>query len=59
MKEQARNRSTNVIIEFRGKRATIAEWSEIIGLKFDTLWMRLQCKWTIKKSLTYNTNYNV
>lgn len=41
-KEQARNRSNNVLVEHAGQRRTIAEWAELHGLKVGTLWRRLQ-----------------
>ena len=39
-KEQARNTSTNVFIDFGGKNMTIAEWSEKLGIKYDVLYKR-------------------
>ncbi|MDR7029815.1 hypothetical protein [Rhizobium rosettiformans] len=34
---QARNRTTNVVIPWRGKERTLAEWAEVTGLKRSTL----------------------
>jgi hypothetical protein len=41
-KQQARNRSDNVLIEFQGRSLPIAQWAEIYGLKVGTLWRRLK-----------------
>lgn len=41
-KQQARNRSNNVLIEFRGESLPIAAWAERYGLAVGTLWRRLK-----------------
>lgn len=53
--EQARNTSTNVFIEHRGLRLTIAEWAERYGFKYDTLFQRLNRGWSVETSLTTPT----
>jgi len=40
-KEQARNTRRNHFVEIRGERKTISEWSEILGLKYSTIYYRL------------------
>ncbi len=40
-KEQARNRRSNVFIEWRGQRKTIAEWAESYGITRQALRSRL------------------
>jgi hypothetical protein len=49
--EQARNQITNRIICYRGKQMTLAEASQLAGLKYDTVWMRLKHGWTIDRAL--------
>lgn len=39
-KQQARNKTNNVIIKHKGYSATISEWSEITGIKADTITRR-------------------
>ena len=51
--EQARNRRSRVEVTFNGKTKSVKEWSEYLGIKNLTLWMRLfRYKWTIEKALT-------
>lgn len=52
-KEQARNRRGNRIVEFNGRRATLAEWSELTGINYCCLRQRL-CKmgWSVEATLT-------
>lgn len=45
-KTQCRNRRTNRHIEHDGRKLTIAEWSEITGLKPNTIRKRLTLGWT-------------
>lgn len=50
-KEQALNRRSNRRIAYDGKIMTISEWAESIGMKFDTLWMRLNRGKTFKDAI--------
>lgn len=52
MKVQARNTSRNRWIELNGVRKTLAEWSELTGLKRKTISGRLDRGWTVEKALT-------
>lgn len=50
---QSNNKRTNVFIEYKGKRQTIAQWAVELNINVPTLWMRLyHYKWTVEKSLT-------
>lgn len=40
--EQGRNRCTNVVLEYQGKRMCISQWAEYAGLSDDCLRQRLQ-----------------
>ena len=41
MKEQCQNRGSSVFVEYNGQRKTMAEWSEISGIKYATLRNRI------------------
>ena len=45
-KEQANNRSTNVILKYNGESHTIAEWSDVIGTLASTLYARRDRGWS-------------
>lgn len=52
-KEQARNRRGNVLYQFGGESKTLSEWSDILGIKRTTLFMRInRYKWPIEKAFT-------
>lgn len=51
-KEQMRNRRCSRLITYQGKTATVAEWSEITGLTYWTIWQRLEAGWSIEVLLT-------
>ena len=51
-KEQARNKRNNHFLSYEGKMLTLAEWSEITGIKIGTLHSRIKSGWTIEKALT-------
>lgn len=57
-KEQANNKSNNHFIEYDGKRKTISQWSDIIGIHQDIIWKRLNRGWSIEKSLTLPLQVN-
>lgn len=51
MKEQENNRSNNVKLEYNGESRTIAEWSEILGIRWDVLYHRVQRGWSTERIL--------
>lgn len=51
-KEQSRNKSTNVFLEYKGERHTLIEWAEITGIKVGTIQQRFHKHWTPEKILT-------
>ena len=56
-KTQCNNRSTNAHYTYNGKTHTLAEWSEISGIKYSTLYHRIKQGKTINEALTnYNSN---
>lgn len=51
-KQQARNRSTNVLFEHRGEKKTLAEWAEEHSMKYLTLVTRVVRKgWSLQQAL--------
>lgn len=56
--QQNNNMRSNIFYEFNGQYLTLAQWSRIVGLRYDTLWCRVQRGWSIKKTLiTPSGNY--
>ena len=45
-KQQNRNRRDNRLVTVDSVTKTLAEWAELSGLKYDTLYNRLSCGWT-------------
>lgn len=53
-KNQARNRRSNVYIEYNGEKKCISEWAEILNLHQMTLWSRIfRYNWSIKKAFEF------
>jgi hypothetical protein len=51
--EQARNKRTSYFVTFHGHTKTIAEWSELLGLNYDTVRGRLRKQgWSVERTLT-------
>ena len=57
-KTQCNNRRSNVFVEYAGKRQTVAQWSEEIGLERKTLEYRIRVGWTPEKALTTPSTIN-
>ncbi len=51
-KEQARNRSNNRLLTFKGRTLPVAAWAEEVGLKSGTLWVRLKRGWSVQRALS-------
>jgi hypothetical protein len=52
-KEQQHNKRSNVRYEWNGKNLTLCEWESITGVKYMTLYMRLnKLGWSVEKALT-------
>lgn len=53
MRQQQNNTRRNHYLEFNGERHTIAEWSEITGIRYNKLKDRVdKCKWSVERALT-------
>jgi hypothetical protein len=50
--EQARNQTTNRIVSYSGEQMSLAEAAEKAGLKYDTVWMRLDRGWELDLALS-------
>lgn len=51
-KIQSNNMRKNHIIEYNGQQKTIAEWADITGISYNTLYGRLYRGWTVTDALT-------
>lgn len=51
-KEQQNNRRNNRLLTFRGQTKTLAEWCELLGLSYGTVWHRLKSGWPVERALT-------
>lgn len=51
-KEQANNRSTNVNLTWRGETRTMKEWSEVLGINYQTLRYRINHGWAISEAFS-------
>ena len=51
IKQQANNMSSNRFIVYRGKRMTVAQWSEKLNLRSSAIYKRLYSGWDVKKAL--------
>jgi len=47
-----RNRRDNVVLTYRGKTQTLAEWSEELGMRYGTLAQRLYDGWDPERVLS-------
>lgn len=58
-KEQARNRRSSRLIEFRGEILTLAEWCDRTGLHPSTILSRIRYGWSVEDALTTKSNRHV
>jgi hypothetical protein len=52
IKEQANNKRNNRVITYRGEKKTIAQWSEKLGVKYGTLFSRLNRGLSFEESIS-------
>lgn len=58
-KEQGRNKRVNVRVRVGQQMKTIAEWAELAGLKYHTLWARLRRSgWSSKRAVSTKPRHN-
>jgi len=53
-KEQANNKRNNVLLEFKGRTLTVAQWGRKIGLGRSVIYGRLRLGWSIDRTLKAN-----
>lgn len=51
-KEQARNRRSNIVIEYRGETRCLKEWCEVLGVNYKRTWRRVNAGWTFEKAIS-------
>lgn len=54
-KEQNRNRRNNVTLKYNGETKSLAEWAEITGFPYGTLYRRINEGWSAKDILETST----
>lgn len=54
--QQRRNQRNNRVIEFRGKKQCLIEWSIELGTKYKVLQERLADGWTVERAFTTSHN---
>ena len=55
-KTQMNNMTTNVYLEYNGKKQTISQWADEVGINYQTLHKRIADGWDIEKALTQKKN---
>lgn len=50
-KQQARNRRTSLVVQYKGEEKTLAEWAETYGIKYKALWARVNDGWDFETAL--------
>ncbi len=50
-KEQCNNTRRNVFLEYKGKRKTVSQWAEELGIKDGTIRGRLNRGWSVERAL--------
>lgn len=58
MSEQAKNKRSVILYEHGGRKMSIPEWAQILGIKRRTLYARLKTyKWSLEEALSTPTSY--
>jgi len=58
-KEQARNRRTSRVLEYKGASKTLAEWSELLGIPYARIFARIsKLGWSIEDAFEKDKLYN-
>lgn len=50
--QQARNKRTVPLLTFHGESMSVADWADRLGMKRNTLTMRLRAGWSTERALT-------
>lgn len=58
--EQQNNKRSSLVIEFNGRKQTMAQWAKELGMKYETLWCRIKdYEWSIDRAMTTPVKNNV
>ena len=49
-KEQANNRRSNIVVEYRGETKNLKEWAEKLDINYRMIWKRLKSGWDVEKA---------
>ncbi len=49
---QANNKSSNIVVEYLGRKQTLKQWAREVGLQYSALYYRWQRGWEAEKMLT-------
>ena len=52
LKEQQNNRSTNYVVEYNGRKQTVTQWAEELGMSYRCLYSRLRRGWDTERAFT-------
>jgi len=50
--EQSNNKNNNVVLEYKGRKLTISEWSRVTKITDKVLYSRISKGWNVEKTLT-------
>jgi len=50
--QQANNKRTNRMVEYRGQTLTVTQWARKLKIKSNCLWARLHKGWSMEKTLS-------
>ena len=50
-KDQANNRSTNILITYNNKTQTLKQWAEEYNIKYSTLYYRIKHGWSFERAI--------
>jgi hypothetical protein len=48
--ESMNNRTDSKFVKYKGQERTLAQWSDLLGIKRSTLWHRLAKGWTVEEA---------
>jgi len=55
-REQSRNKRTSSVLVFNGRRQTVTDWAEELGISRSTIYMRLASGWSTTRALSEPVN---
>lgn len=52
IKQQGNNRRSNILLIYNGEQKTVSEWSDVLGIKRNTIYQRLRNGWSAEDALS-------